>query len=348
MAYPLEITDAYDALFTTTLRHYIKQMRDNVFGDIPAFAWLDAKKRKKLVDGGLEIIQPLMYGKSTASGWYSKYGLLDTTPQEGISAARYLWKQLYASIAISRKEERQNSGEHRLLGLLDSKIMQAEKTLREKVSLALFAGFAGAPEGYEDKFEDADDPLTSLATFVPHNIGDGSSAPTVGTVGHIAGATYDFWAAQTHKITTTNAADPDLLGGAMAHLYHLCNDGGSQIDLILSDLASYEYYEKSLMSLERFTNTMAGDLGFTNITFKNATMIFDQHHKGVVTAGTEDAGMFFLNSDYLNLVVDKATDFIHTPFYRPPQQDARVSQILWMGNLTCSRRASQGWLAIYA
>jgi hypothetical protein len=52
-----------------------------------------------------------------------------------------------------------------------------------------------------------------------------------------------------------------------------------------------------------------------------------------------------LNSDYISWVVDKETDFYTTPFMRPPDQDARVAQVLLMANLTCSNRQKHGVIA---
>lgn len=54
--------------------------------------------------------------------------------------------------------------------------------------------------------------------------------------------------------------------------------------------------------------------------------------------------MLFLNLDFLELVIDSQTDFITTPFVRPENQDAKVAQILFMGNLTCSNRRKQGMI----
>ena len=63
----------------------------------------------------------------------------------------YEWRELGGTISISRKEERQNSGEAAIIGLLKSKIMQAEMSMREEINRQLVAG------------------TVDTATFVPGN-----------------------------------------------------------------------------------------------------------------------------------------------------------------------------------
>ena len=124
----MSVTDTYDALLSTTLRNYRKKLEDNIFLKHPLLMWLNDKGRRKTQNGGYQIMIPLLYGENTTVQNYDKYDILDTTPQEGITTAKYDWKQLAISIAISRKEERQNSGEHQLINLLEAKLMQAEES----------------------------------------------------------------------------------------------------------------------------------------------------------------------------------------------------------------------------
>ncbi len=123
-------TDTYNALLSTTLRNYRKKLEDNIFVGLPLYYWLNEKGRKKTLDGGYSIRVPLLYGENTTVGVYKDYDSLDVTPQEGITQANYEWGQASVSISISRAEERKNSGPHRLINLLESKTMQAEKSLQ--------------------------------------------------------------------------------------------------------------------------------------------------------------------------------------------------------------------------
>src|SRR5512139_1138855 len=82
---------------------------------------------------------------------YSGYETVDVTPVDGITQAFYEWREIGGSITISRKEERQNSGEAAIMDLLKQKVMQTEMSIKEKVIQDIISG------------------TVSSATFVPGN-----------------------------------------------------------------------------------------------------------------------------------------------------------------------------------
>jgi hypothetical protein len=106
---------------------------------------------------------------------------------------------------------------------------------------------------------------------------------------------------------------------------------------------------------KNFTNTMWADLGFTNLSFKGATIIADrsiptaetfwvQYDEQAASSLEKTGFMFFINSAYLSLVIMSDRDFMVREFGYPPNQDAFISQIYWMGEATCGNRAKQGIL----
>ncbi|MGW8179694.1 MAG: hypothetical protein ACWGQW_13180, partial [bacterium] len=109
-------------------------------------------------------------------------------------------------------------------------------------------------------------------------------------------------------------------------------------------------YESSMYDKHRYTNDTGGpvSIGYESVRFKGADVIWDEMMPDIETGVTYDSAswskgtMFFINSDFMELVIDSATDFITTPFVRPENQDARVAQILAMMNLTCMNRRKQG------
>ena len=139
-AVPSTLTDNYDALLTTTARNYQPRLRDNITKSNKLVAWLQGNGRMRRVNGGERIAVPLMHAHNSTADIYSSYGILDTTPQDGITSAFYEWSQISVSIAISRKEERQNSGRSRLLNLLEAKTMQAEASLKELLNNCIVSG----------------------------------------------------------------------------------------------------------------------------------------------------------------------------------------------------------------
>jgi len=261
-----------------------------------------------------------LYAENSTAGFYDGYDVLDTTPQTGISAAEYDWRQSAVTITISGKEERQNSGKEKMINLLESKIMQAEKSAKKIMDVAAFG--SGGDSGTKE--------INGLQQLV-------DVAPTTDTIGGInrATATNAFW----RNNATTGVGSFAANGlDEMRSMFNTCSDEGTDTpDILMTTQAIFEYYEKVLQVQERFVDTKTADAGFQNLKFKNETLMWDSN----CTAGY----MYFLNSDYLNLSVHSAADFVLEPFIKPVDQDAKSAKYLWMGQLVMSNASRQGVLA---
>jgi hypothetical protein len=355
---PSTLTDAYGALLTTTLRNMQPRLRDNITRGNRLLAYLDMKGQWRSEDGGERVKVALMHALNSTADIYSGYGVLDTTPQDGITAAFYEWAQLSVSIAISRKEERQNSGKSKALSLLESKVKQAEASLKELLNNCLVAGRITASAASGRFFarigrldSGASGPLP-LAALI-----DANAARSV-AIGNINGNTYSFWRNQADSSTgTTFAAYKQELN----NIYNDCSKGsGGFPDLLLGDQVAWEQFWNSLQNQERYVVTdkrVIDVLGGMNggddlLKFRGATFIWDEVVPDVETnaevvdaIGTVSTStVFLINSSTMEIVVDKETDVITTPMVRPENQDARVSQILWMGALGVNNRRKNGVL----
>src|SRR5438477_815155 len=111
----------YDALLSTTIANFRDEFADNISRSFFFFYWLTNQGRKLTEDGGESILVQLMYGKNSTVRSYDGYEVIDNTPQEGMTSAKFPWKQVAGTVTISRKEERQNSGKQRMINLLQSK-----------------------------------------------------------------------------------------------------------------------------------------------------------------------------------------------------------------------------------
>jgi len=347
---PSTNTIYYDALLSTTLMAYRDTLVDNIFKDSAFLAFLRLSNAVRQQNGGERIAMPLMYGDNSTVKSYQGYETLDTTPQDGMTTAFYEWAEVAGTISISRKEERQNSGEGRLIGLLESKIKQAEMTIREELNRMLLQG------------------TVSSATFVPGNSAkdlyplgyflrkDNTTDPTTGgNVGNIAGANESWW---RHKTAVLDSASTDTGNSfavnvstyagmklALRRMYNYCGRGsGGNPNLVVADQVTYETYENALDTQVRYTNTAMGDLGFDTIKLKGATLIWDEVVPDIdsgttaITAGTA----FFLNTNFYNLIIDSETDIVTTPFIEPENQTAKTAKILFMGNAAVSNLRKLG------
>ena len=300
----------FDNLLTTTLANYRSTLTDNVFTARPLTYKLMEGGRIRMLNGGTKIVEPLIYGQNSTVGSYSGYETLSLTPQEGISAAEFEWKQYAASIAISGIEEAKNNGEQEIINLLEAKIMQAEESMRESFNQMFFA------DGTGNSSKDWN--------------GLGNLVESGNTVGGINSSTYSWWASkEDNDAVALSLAD-------MSSLYNSVSVGNDHPDLLLTTQTLFEKYEALLQPQLRYTDTKTADAGFQNLLFKAAPVMYDVH----CTAGV----FYMLNTKYLTLVGHSGKWFSQTPFISPEDVDARYALIMCYGNLTVRNRAKQGKL----
>lgn len=302
----------FNSILTTTLAKYRNTLVDNVFKDRPLLNFLSSKGRIRMIDGGESIVEQLIYAQNSTVASYSGYEPLDITPQEGLTAAVYPWRQLAASVAINGLEEAQNAGESRLIPLLKSKVMQAEESLKESLNEMLYADGTGNSGkdflGLEALVDDA------------------------GIVGNINSATVgnEYW----QSVVVDAAADTDTVRNDdewTNAFYSASKGGGDAVDAMFTTQELFEHYESGLAPQLRFTSNDKADARFITLEFKGRPLYYDFYCPAGITYG--------INSKYMNLVGHRNVWFKNTPFKDAPDKDAKWSQILVYGNLTVSNRS---------
>lgn len=297
----------FDAILSTTLKRYTPRIEDNIFKNLPLLYFLQEADHIDEVDGGEQLVDPLMYGKNSTAGSYSGYDNIDTTPQEGITSAVYDWRQFAASVAISGLEEIKNHGDAAVIRLLDAKVQQAEMSIEESMEEMFFLD--GSGNSSKDWF--------GLAYFIPDD-------PTTGSVGGIdrSVSTNSWW-----RPTCTNVAGV-LTIDAMSKLYNTVSKGKDHPDFGLSTEPIYRAYEALLQPQLRFADSKTADAGFENLLYKSMPLMFSDY--------CQSGDLYYLNSRYLRLQRHSQVWFQNSPFVKPHGQDARYSLILSAGNLTAS------------
>lgn len=303
----------FDSIASTTLQNYRPVLQDNIFKRVPLLMWLE-KKGRMMLDGGRTIVIPLTYTKNSTAQGYTGYGVLNTTPQEEQTAAEYVWAQYAASISISGREEAQNAeSKTRIVNLLKAKMEGAEKSLREKINEDAFGSTL-----------DSENKVNGLQSLVD----------TTSTVGDISRSTDAWWQA---KVTTSVGSFASGGVNAMRTLYlNASNAGSNTPDFAITTQSVFEYYEKSLQTQQRFNDSKAADGSFETLKFKNVTLFFDPF--------CPSGELYFLNSDALAFVTHSDRNFITTDFKKPVNQDAKVAQVFWMGNLAVEESRRLGKL----
>jgi hypothetical protein len=311
-------TRTYDALLTTTLANYSGQLEEQVFDEYPLLSWANGKlakatrneKIKRVLDGGETIQEHLLYEVSTAVKKYVGYEALDLTPQEGMTIARYSWRQIAVSVAISGLERRSNMGEAKMIDLWKGKIEQAELSIRDQLSRDFYGSNSDGKS------------VDGLGVIVD----------STGTCGGLAQSSFSWWA------STETASGSFAAQGLkdMRTLFNTLSFGNNSPDGLFTTQTVFEYYETALQPQERYVNETAANSGFVNLRFKNRPLFFDRD----CTSGV----IFMLNSKNLKWNVHKDADFATTPAVTPNDQDATTSLILVQGNLSTNQRRKHGKL----
>ena len=306
----------FNSLLSTTLQNYQPTLVDNIFKDLVLLNHLNERGRVRVEEGGTSIVEPLLYAVNDTVATYSGYDAIDLTPQEGISAAEYDWKQMAASIAISGIEEAKNRGTEAIIKLLNAKIMQAEMSLKTTLNEQLFGSASAGTD------------FNGLGNIV---------GTQNNTVGGIDANTNSWW---NPTQGTTMAATLSLKN--MADVYNRASKGSDVPDLIITNHSLFEKYESLLTNNVRYQDVAKANAGFTNLMFKQTPVVFDLE----LASDDSDAPMYFLNTKYLKLTGMNGYWFKTTDFMNGTVAgvDARYALVLAYGQLTCSNRSRQGYL----
>jgi hypothetical protein len=296
----------YDQITAITEKKFIPKLVDNIFNSNVLLKKLKAKE--KLQSGGDKVLVPLNYAEVSASGWYQGAETLDTTDNEVITSAEFEWKQLYANISITRRDELRNSGDAAIINFVKSKVEIAEKTIRNNLSTGLYNDGTDAKQ------------IQGLNLMLSAS----------NTYGGIDQGTYTWWQAQVDSSTTT------LTLSAMQSMYGDCGEGTEYPDLIIGDQDMYDRYHALLTPQQRFASEDEAKGGFKSLLFNGTPVVVD--------ASATSGDMIFLNMEYLDLYPHKDENFRMEPFTKPVNQNVRVGKIYWMGVMASSNNRRHGKL----
>jgi hypothetical protein len=314
-------------IVTTTIENRSRAVADNVSKSHALLDRLEKKGKAKPADGGRQIIQEIEFAENGTFGWYSGYDTLNISPQEVFSAAQYDWKQAAVAVSISGLEQLMNSGEEAFIDLLESRMSNAERTMKNQMGQAVY-GDGTAASGKA---------IGGLQLLV-------ADTATSGTVGNINRANWSFWRNQSFSSVTN-------FGGAMSstnavsymnRVWMTLVRGTEKPDLILADNTYYRNYWEALLPQQRFTSAAMAEAGFESLKYQSADVVFD----GGIGGGCPANHMYFLNSEYIFMRHHPKRRYVALGEKQrfSTNQDAMVQLMGWAGNMTLSGGMMQGVL----
>lgn len=313
----------FTELVATTLRKHKKETVDNVSNHNALLSRI--MKKKRTLDGGTSIVTPLEYAENSTYIRFSGYDTLNTSASDVLSAAEFQWRQIALAVVANGTELRANSGSSQLVDLVKSRIKNAIKTFKNNFSVDVYS----------------DGTLPNQINGLQALVADAGT----GTIGGIDSSTWAFW---QNKVQS--AAAPIQGGGAitvssttiendlMLPLWMELTRGDDKPDLIIASNDYFQLYEKSQIAFKQYTSSNSAQGGFISLKYKTADVIFDGG------SGIPNSHMYFLNTDYINLVVHSQANLEVMDDRVPYNQDAAVIPIIWQGNLEVTNRGLQGVL----
>lgn len=314
----------FSELVTTTFRNHSKEVADNVTKHNALFKQLSESGKVRLEDGGLSIVQPLEYASNTTYQRYSGYDVLNIAAVDVLSAAEYPWRQVAVNLAISGLEMRTNSGENRIINFIKAKVKNAQHSFANGLSADIYSDGTAANQ------------INGLQALV--------SDTGTGTVGGINSSTYGFWQnivqsaaapLQGGSAITVSAATIESL---MLPLWIKLTRGMDMPNIIVMSDDYFSFYEQSQTSLKRYTSEQDGKGGMMSMKYKSADVFFDS------SGGIPAQHAYFLNTNYMDLVVHQDANITMLDEVESINQDALVKTIIWQGNLALANRSLQGVL----
>jgi hypothetical protein len=308
----------FTELVSTTFRKHIGEIKDNLSNRNALLKYMMKKGQYRKEDGGLTIVTGLDYTSNSTYQRYSDWDVLNIAQSDVITSAEYQWRQIALNVVASGREMRINSGDSRIKSLAKAKMKNAIRTFNNNFSSDLYSSGT----------------LTNQINGLQAIIADTNT----NTVGGIDASVWSFW-----QNTVFDASDNSVTPSAttienqMMLPTWLTVDRGpdDQPDLIVADNTYYGFFETSQVSLKRYSGSESANAGFSTLKYKSADVLFDGN------SGIPTNRMYFINTNYLELVVHQDADMEIMDEMRPINQDGAVIPILWMGNLVCSNRKLQ-------
>lgn len=236
-----------------------------------------------------------------------------------LTTANFDWKQANCNVTMSGLEEVQNSGAEAMHNLIKARIEVAEATLQNNISAALF--YSNTEQGGK------------AIGGLQHLIAD---LPTSGTVGGIDRQSNSWWRNQYYDFSDNSVtASSTTIQHAMNVIYLRAERGTEHVDLIVAGENYFTYFEESLQAQQRFMDANEKAVGgFRGYKYKGATVFYDPN--------CNTNRMYMLNSKYLHFRPAKSRNFVVLKDKVAVNQDASVTPLYWMGNLTISNAARHG------
>lgn len=282
-------------------------------------AYLHAKKRVIVEDGGPDISNPLIVGLNPNVASMQYYDQVPVAQTNEFTTVNYSMSRVVGTLIISDQEEDENQGRAQIFKIIKGKIMALDESIsRQFATYHTSVGTGTDPNG--------------LGNLIPAD-------PTTGSIGGISLATESQWRTSSYDFNGT--LTPENIEEAFDDIIELdlnrSSDGqqSPKPNVIFAGRNIYRMHkaaarDKAQISLDATgTGKKLVNLGITGTTHNGIPLIFDEK------LAANDA--YFVNDAYLSLHVLKGVNMKIKKLVAPWDTDATGRRVVWEGQL-CSWR----------
>ena len=291
----------YDQVSGLTHQLINESSADNIYDSNPTLRFL-LSKGQVVEDGGIHIQLPIMYAKVSAAGSFKKYSLLDTTPNDTETAAKWNWKYYYGHSIVSKTELWENSGKSQAVNLLKQKTKNCLAKVRDLVATDMFSTNADSAEGFN---------------------GLRNTVDATGTAGGIAQSDFAGWASDEDSTATMD--EPVLMQNILD-----VTIGSDEPDFMVCTKAIYKSVWALFQANQRFGEAEVFKGGAKYLMFNGIPIFHDSHCPA--------NHLFGMNSRWLYLYVHRDANWSMEKIGPSPAQAVHIDRVYFGGNLATDNR----------
>jgi hypothetical protein len=282
-------------------------------------AYLHAKKRVVVEDGGPQISNPLIVGLNPNVTSMQYYDTVPVDQTNEFTTVSYYMSRVVGSLIISDQEEDENQGRAAIFKILTGKIKALDESIsRQFASYHTSIGAGTDPNG--------------LGNLIPAD-------PTTGSVGGISLAAESQWRSSSYNFAGT--LSPENIEEAFDDILELDlnrqSDGqkSPQPTVIFAGRNIYRMHKAaardktSIQLSDTGTGKKLINLGIVGTTHNGKPLLFDEK--------LAPNACYFVNEEYLTLHVLKGVNMKIKKLVAPWNVDATGRRVVWEGQL-CSWR----------
>jgi hypothetical protein len=282
-------------------------------------AYLHAKKRVIVEDGGPSITNPIIVGLNPNVTSMQYYDQVPVNQTNEFTTVAYSMSRVVGSLIISDQEEDENQGRAAIFKILKGKIMALDESISRQFAT------------YHTSIGTGTDP-NGLGNLIPAD-------PTTGSVGGISLAAEPQWRTSSYNFAGT--LTPENIEEAFDDIIELdlnrSSDGQAspKPTVIFAGRNIYRMHkaaarDKTVINLgETGTGKKLINLGIVGTTHNGIPLLFDEKLPPNVA--------YFVNEEYLTLHVLRGVNMKIKQLVAPWDTDASGRRVVWEGQL-CSWR----------